>query len=78
MFSDDSPAEWRDPCKNHGNYPKRPQKSYLNSILTSEKRITLFPFPDILKPVHGYFFFRGCSCDKLFWGGFTLSQQIPF
>ena len=45
--------------------------------LTSEKRITLFPFPDILKPVPG-FFFRGYSCHKLFFGGFTLPQQIPF
>ena len=29
---------------------------FVSIALTSEKRITLFPFSDILKPVHGYFF----------------------
>ena len=48
MFSDYSPAEWCDPCKNHGNYPRRPQKSYLHSILS-------LPFPLQVKNVSHYF-----------------------
>ena len=29
---------------------------FIAIALTSKKGITLFPFSDILKPVHGYFF----------------------
>ena len=36
--------------------------------LTSEKRITLFPFPDILKPVPGFFFQRIFLSQIIFWG----------
>ena len=47
---------------------RRPQNSYLHSIISLplplqvKKRITLFPFFDILKAVHGYFF-RGHFSD---------------
>ena len=54
--------ELREPCKSYGNYPQKTPEilSTLNPFvaiaLTSKKGITLFPFSDILKQVHGYFF----------------------
>ena len=69
FITDDSPAEWREPCKKFENYPWPEVLSTLNPFvaisLTSGKRITLFPFSYILKPVHGYFF-RGYFSD-FFW-----------
>ena len=41
--------------------------------LTSKKGITLFPFSDILKPVHGYFFLEDIFCTYInFFGIYPL------
>ena len=82
MFSDDSQAEWREPRKNYGNYPQTTPESLSSLVLnplvaitlTSEKGITLFPFSDILKPVHGYFV-RGYFSDLF---GLNLLQANTF
>ena len=56
-------SQWN--CANHVKVMAFPQKTpeilstlnpFIAIALTSKKGITLFPFSDILKPVHRYFF----------------------
>ena len=76
--------ELREPCKSYGNYLQKTPDilSTLNPFvaiaLTSKKGITLFPFSDILKPVHGCFFRRIFLGHRLIFLEFTLSRKIPF
>ena len=82
MFSDDSQAEWREPRKNYGNYPKRPQKSYLHSY-----SILSLPLSLQVKKVSHYFpsLTFWSQCMAIFSGDIfltfldlTLSRQTPF
>ena len=76
--------ELRESCKSYGNYLQKTPDilSTLNPFvaiaLTSKKGITLFPFSDILKPVHGCFFRRIFLGHRLIFLEFTLSRKIPF
>ena len=76
--------ELREPCKSYGNYLQKTPDilSTLNPFvaiaLTSKKGITLFPFSDILKPVHGCFFRRIFLGHRLIFLEFTLCRKIPF